>query len=522
MDGSTPEFDRLSTTIEELDQQAANGDAAGVLAELATLECEVAASPLQVVEQFILRFMLSSVMINVAADIGDDGGLVTGLAWAVALAEDDSLPPDFRGQARLNQANGLLARYELAERHDPDGSVSGSANPEYRLANMGALRDVRAIYSTVGNDQAVPPECRSMALCNQANALDESGRWVEAYAAYSDALAHDPDNGNAAGNLAELLRRRLTAPGSHRGHIAAAYNLYLRLAQSLNDRTVSIAGAAAAQRWKDLVPSEREGHLSHGGNPRDPYQRWIVDHRLALAPTLEGLGSDGERWDSANVSAVSGPPDQVPRVFAACNVLKAEFLVARRLAFRGITMIEESEIPQHPDDSGVYTDTLDGGIYGEGPATLLLAQRSALDVLDKIAVTANEHFATGLSPSKVSFRAYWKDEKTGRIRPDLPPGSMGRRALLALAELATDIDKGMYVAAQLLRNAGTHRLVHITFGLPTGPTKETFSSVDVDELQAATVTALWVVRAAYLYLIDLLESQAPHESSTRLTVPNQL
>ncbi len=113
-------------------------------------------------------------------------------------------------------------------------------------------------------------------------------------------------------------------------------------------------------------------------------------------------------------------------------MLKAEFLVARRLAFQGQAMHAESPVRQHPGDPGLYTDTLDGSLYGKPPALLLLAHRSALDVLDKIAVTANEHFGSGLVPARVECSA------TGGIpAPDRSGRNWGRAAkgccLLALA-----------------------------------------------------------------------------------------
>jgi hypothetical protein len=362
-----------------------------------------------------------------------------------------------------------------------------------------------------------------MAWCNLANVLDDSGRWVEAYAAYLDALQADPTNGNAAGNIAYLLHRRLSQPIGLRGHMAAVYNHYVELAKSLRARTVQIAGEAVAKLWDQLEPMETEGHFAHNGDELDDYQQWIVRHRLALTPTVEGLGSDSDRWDSATVAGVAADPrePEVPRIFVALNVLKAEYLVARRLAFRGMMMIDESAPLQHEEDTGTYSATGDGGFYGEGPATLVLAQRCALDVLDKIAVAANEHFHSGLNPESVGFARYWLDGK--QTRPVLPDGNPGQRYVLALAELAMDVfGKGMHETATLLRNAGTHRLVHVTYGLPTGPTRDTFSSVDVSDLGVATIAALWVTRAAYLYFVDLLDSQAPSRQLPGFVVPNQL
>ena len=124
-------------------------------------------------------------------------------------------------------------------------------------------------------------------------------------------------------------------------------------------------------------------------------------------------------------------------------------------------------------------------------------------MLDKIAVTANEHFTSGLAPARVEYSRYWRDARTGQIRPQLGSGGEGPRCLLALAELAGDLSEdGMYPNARLLRNAGTHRLVHATTGEPTGPTQDTFSTVNMPELQTSTVEALQVSGAAYLYFVD--------------------
>ena len=59
---------------------------------------------------------------------------------------------------------------------------------------------------------------------------------------------------------------------------------------------------------------------------------------------------------------VSSAGERVPGIFGALNVLKAEFLVARRLAFQGQRMHAEAPAHQHADDPGLYTDTLDGSL----------------------------------------------------------------------------------------------------------------------------------------------------------------
>jgi hypothetical protein len=65
--------------------------------------------------------------------------------------------------------------------------------------------------------------------------------------------------------------------------------------------------------------------------------------------------------------------------------------------------------------------------------------------------------------------------------------------------------------------------VHATEGEPTGPTRDTFSTVNMRELQSATLEALQVVRAAYLYFVDLIDSQLAEagETANVCSLPNQ-
>lgn len=475
-------------------------------------------------------YELSSLQIDAASTAEDVDQLRLGLAWAQAVMDDESAAAEDKDSAAFNIANGLTEIHYIGwtkHRALPVTNASLKRAP-FRLAERETLRLTRRLNATAATSEHLEGRRRSTALCNLGNSLDESGRWVEAYQCYADALEADPTNGNAAGNAAELLRRRIVRGQGLLGHYGAVYDQYVRRAHQLRDHTVAIAGEATARRWDELELTESLGHTSHEGDGLDEYQQWIKEHRLALALAVEGLGSDEPRWDSASLGGVQvkvGEPDP-PLIFSSMNVLKAEFLTVRRLAFRGETMLLESLFSQHPDDTGSYADTLDYSLYGEPPAMLILAQRASLDLLDKIAVAANEHFGTGLSPEQVSFRGYWFDRGSGALRPKLPKPVAGHGMAIALAELSYDMDpEGLYPAAQTLRNAGTHRLVHLTHGVPTGVTEGTHSTVDYWELIHACHESLRVARSAFIYLIDLIgEAEAEHQSSNLLSLPlpNQL
>lgn len=119
------------------------------------------------------------------------------------------------------------------------------------------------------------------------------------------------------------------------------------------------------------------------------------------------------------ISSVVTPVEIVdaPAIFRMLNLLKADYLVARRLAFNAERMLDEAPYGQHHDDPGRYIDTLDHALYGEPAGMLILAQRSALDTLDKIAVAVNDHLNLGDDPRKVNFRDFWTTKKAQSYPP---------------------------------------------------------------------------------------------------------
>jgi hypothetical protein len=337
-------------------------------------------------------------------------------------------------------------------------------------------------------------------------------------------LEADPSNGNAAGNLAQLLYSRIQNGIGQLGHMAAVYDKYATMARSLREGTLTFAGEDTADRWDALHLTESQGHLSHGVvEDIDGYRHWVAAHRLALSPAVEGLGTDEPHWDGAVIENLYGTTaaDVMPPILAEMNVLKSDFLVSRRLAFDGISQVTEGP-EQKDDDTGYYVETLDYSLYGTQYSKLLLAQRSALDVLDKTAVVVNEYLNVGDRPDRVSFRKFWT-RNDGSVRESLIKSPARALPAFALSELAFDMDKdGLYAASQALRNAGTHRIAHAAFLDATGVTVDSRSRIHLSDLIESTILALQVTRSAFLYIIDLVATwnHPDDHEGTYLPVPS--
>lgn len=383
---------------------------------------------------------------------------------------------------------------------------------------------VRRLLRDVAQADSAPPELRSRAATNLANALDDSGRWVEAYEWYVEALEIDPSNGNAAGNAALLLRRLIDAEGGDLGHLAAQHDRYLLWARKQREQTVEVAGEATAQLYDQMPLLDPIGaHLSHDGSNDDPYQQWVVDTRLALSLSAEGLGAHFEKWDSAAVMhSAPGPEHGVPAMFAMIDALRAEYVVARRLAYDGVVDLGVfGGLPAH-DDPGEYGNMGDGTVAGSHLARLTLAQRAALDILDKLAVTVGHHLQTQDDPSRIDFRKFWTTGKKGPSntsaakRPELASDQAG--LLHAVAELAFDLSEGgFYDEAQQLRNAGTHRVVIGNLeDIAPENVKESGVRIGTEHLANSALLALHVAKSAFLYVTRLLESHFDPDATSDL------
>lgn len=466
---------------------------------------------------------VSGVLIDAAGDAGDREALEVANDWARHIVGDQDADGTLRQHCAYNLSNGLSHLANMAIREASQAGVSVDRRAWALWAQRDVMAEARRLLRQVADDSACDPGLRSLAACNLGNDLDEMGRWLEAYEWYQRSLAYDPTNGNAAGNTALALGQMLHREWVASGHLAAVYNHYLEMAQSLAEETSRIAGEATARRYAEMPFVEGAvGHFAHLGDPVDDYQQWIAEHRLALTPAVEGLGHNHERWDNAQLGRARSKDGGVPPVFTMLDSLKAEFVAIRRVAYQGMRQVEDHYGEQSAEDSGVYGDAMDGTVHGEHVAQLVIAQRTALDILDKLAVTTNEHLRIGTTPGRINYRDYWAPK--GSWREGLTPPTSDGRTLLAVADLANDLaTDGFYEHSQMLRNAGTHRVIAATvLPKPAAAEKEALSVVGLDALMESTLEALRVARAAFLYVIGLLEEWADYEDEQDPVAPRPI
>lgn len=473
----------------------------------------------------------AGVLIDSAMRVRDAAHLVLADLWLADVLDSYQLEENvkavsealyFSANARIGLADipaEDAVRALVADVERPGQEVWHLAHAVARWTGRDLLRDGR--YNLTWSARILSgadPDGEGRRWCNLANSLDNSGRWVEAYDTYMKALEADPTNGNAAGNAAVLIGWAIGRGWDFEGHMCSLFDHYLTMAHENRDRTVEVAGEDAAKRFERMELLGAHAPLRVEPAAGDAYQEWVAEHRLALVAGLEGVGaSDVEgRWDTINLQQVSGSPADagMPTILDILNVLKGDYLVARRLGFEASrTFAENDGWTQGEDDPGVYTDTLKYAVVGETSAKLVLAHRAALDVLDKTAVALNEHLGIGDPPDKVNFRSFWfepekkPENRYNALRASLLAHTPITLKVLAMAELAYDMTAGgIHADAQKVRNAGTHRLVMLHQNLHEVDSTLTMRAIPVQEMVDTMLESLSVARAAFIYLVDMIST----------------
>lgn len=359
--------------------------------------------------------------------------------------------------------------------------------------------EARACFWSVAQDAEAGAYARTQSWTNLANQLADSQRLSECHDARLAALALDPKNGVAAHAAARYLiycyQKDLC---SDLAILEAA--AHAKVARENRDRIIEYAGLQAADGMLGFLnrfqePPSRAPHS-------DPFVAWVEKERLTLGPTVELVDPELGKLDWLRLPGIlereTGAGATPPPIFAMFNQIKADFILARDLAWRSR---DEAGWPT----SGNFDDTLDYAVYGPATSALILAHRTAIDLLDKVAAAANHYFELGLEAHQIFFGKIWrlrtKGEGAGLLTPRVESiVSSGVRALYGLVELADDYEarNGILRPLKNLRNAGTHRFVvlHDLGDITRCREAAEVEHHDLDGFTATSLAALRVARSA--------------------------
>lgn len=371
----------------------------------------------------------------------------------------------------------------------------------------------RKLFYFVANNGATSSDIKSQAYTNLANMHRTSYRWVEAYDFYQQALKFDNKNAVASSGALKILIYSLENGFGNKEFLEKEAG---RLITHVKDNIETIklyAGRNAADSILDeidnFVVPFKNFKGKEGESKKDHFENFVVENNLTLSLTIQSGLHDNKRWDELHIiSVLSKIEDEsdVPEIFGMFNMMKSDYILARHLFYDAIYSKFQ--------DSGTYKDTLDYALYGIDISVLTLAQRLALDVLDKIAVASLAYLKISGARS-TNFKKAWfkkntdKNNVAKRLLPKiLNEIKSGNTALLALSEISNDIvDIGGYLKGKRdIRNSSTHRFT-VLHDMQFNKNKSRSKCVDhfnYEEFKNETLATLKLARSSLIYFVQMV------------------
>ena len=380
----------------------------------------------------------------------------------------------------------------------------------------GCRLEARQYFYVAANDNDTTFDIRSQSYTNLGNLLWSSYRWVEAYDFYTLALTENPRNGVASSGALKMLKYAVQQElGDYELLVEEIEYLAFHVKQNL-ESIYSYSGSYGVKAIVDEVKDIRGVEKNKFEVEGDDYERFVVSNNLTLSPTVHSHLHETKYWDNINIASVGvglGFDSSVPEIFAMINILKSDYILARQLFFSASNKLF--------NETGNYNDTLNYACYGVNESALSLAQRSALDILDKVAVATLSYLDVG-GAKRTSFKEAWfkkgKDEKE-ELKPKIfQEIENGNTALLALTEVSRDLSNkiGFLSEKQASRNSSTHRFT-VLHDLGAMPTSQSgcLEHFDYEVFLRESLHTLKLARSSVIYFVQMVLIREEKLSETK-------
>jgi hypothetical protein len=257
-------------------------------------------------------------------------------------------------------------------------------------------------------------------LTNAGNAINFTGRFVEAPELYDEALRLEPAFGHAHGNRAiciEEYARTLYDSGHRAVFLREAHRGLATAAESDLDPAAKAGFAQLRDRIASVIPPaylingiDLENFSLGDSDEEIAYRRWCGTEHLFLNP-LNDLGPYPiAARDILGTPSMVGDLETGPYFQGFFNQLKQEYCSARWMLFEG-----HKKEPHFSDKEMLLYDTLDHPAYSLSLEQAKLAFRAGYSIFDKIAFFLNAYDNLHIPERQVSFRTLWyKDQKRAK------------------------------------------------------------------------------------------------------------
>lgn len=469
---------------------------------------------------FILKAKLAGLLI----DIGEEGQIEEAILEGIQTIKDNRHHISnfiHEGSSEYNLGNAKSGLFRI-KRTKPGFKFSPKNVALLTEAKNHYWRGYKQFQST--NNDIIP-----QLFVNLANALDSSGRVVEAIQYYDKVLVENPDFPQANASRSEALIWLNNLSGTYSINLLwQAMQGFAKAAQSSSDVPEWIREQWSNKRDKLQNELIRHGHtgenVQHDLNEtqseadnHSSFRKFCLNNNLCLSEHSLYCNCIGASSDNLTIpkstSSIGG--DFVPKMELRLNRLKSEFALARLLYYES-----DQEQWRSYDDEISFTELYEAESVGLRPEMLRTSFRLCFGILDKIAHAICELFDMSDPDEPLAFERFWRprgkglsqkqQERWGKVN------SIDNFSLLALYSQATDLNahSGEWGNFKDWRNALEHELLILTKGSakPLDIFKAINSSrnivcIDYGEFKDKTIHLLQLTRSAIFNFVFCVRTE---------------
>ena len=427
-------------------------------------------------------------------------------------------------QLHYNLGNGYQALYEI-ERLQPTWRFNLEGVESCLKAKSSYWRALARVH---------PPEITPRLLTNLANALDCSGRVVDALHYYDDALSRSPGFGMASCNRGQALLHLNQISGTY--SVKLLYEIY----KSFDVARKSISLDPGARQLSLMQAREiAEGLREHGYDTHedphsvllneqevsshDSYWLWCLEHSLVLSEHALYCRCAGARRDDLSILTPGGAKlsgAMVPKMELLLNRMKSEYCLSRALLYQSVAHERKPQWDLGPFE-GTFTELLDEEEVGLETEFLRTSFRLCFGILDRIAGGICGLFKLAGQQEKIYFHHFWRPTGKADDQRWVALNQISNAGLVALYGLARDMSEqkeGQWSHLRRYRNLFEHSLCLVRKDnapedLPPWFDGEPLPSVSRRQMRADAVDMLRFVRAAIFYFALLVRAESPDGDS---------
>jgi len=419
-----------------------------------------------------------------------------------------------------NLSNAFGAEYHIYQKNDEADKARESLLAQRKLLQELLLRE-----------RSLSLDLRIKVHTNCANALDETGRSIEAIDHYIEAWHLDPDHMLAKGNCGVALARLASVSRNYRLHNLAGAFALLEEATANPRKILTYAPPGAVAHLidkRDEVRTRLEGALKgglprfetwrthrqevHGQPPAPDWLQSLINDRVLLTLNQLPLASRDETVDDLYFNTLYSGIDSESEQYALgqiylLNAIKEEFAAARYLYYQAVSPQSPGEL-EAVNKITTYADPGTLAEFGLAIGLLKTGFRTSVDILDKIAFFLNAYLKLGHANRKIYFSTVWYKHSDARKREELPAITAIKERnnwLRALSDLQDDWFADRFPGPfRELRHTGTHRGLVL---FSETEDQEAPSVKTVADYKIATLLMLRSAKAAITYLFLLIDAE---------------